>query len=1228
MQVYILDAHGRPAPAGVPGELYLAGVGLGRGYHLRPDWTAERFVPNPFGRAPGERLYRTGDLARYMPDGEIEYLGRVDHQVKIRGFRVETGEIEAALRTHEGVRDAVVVAREDAPGGRSLVAYVVADADGGTKEESVSSSALRSYLKERLPPYMLPSAFVLLEALPLTPSGKVNRRALPAHGGERDAAALRSYVAPGTPVEEMLARIWGEVLKVESIGINDDFFDLGGHSLLATPLVSRVRESFGVDLPLRALFESPTVAGLARHVEAALSAGDKTQARPILPVPRGGKLPLSFAQQRLWFIHELEPSSSAYNIPIAVRFKGRLDLAAMERTLGEIVRRHESLRTTFATSDGEPVQLISPPGELRLHVLDLTHLPEGERTGEAQRLATADAAQPFELERGPLYRAGLLRLSAQDHVLLFTMHHTISDGWSISVLVNEVAALYSAFAEGRPSPLAPLPIQYADFAHWQRRYLSGEVLESHLKYWGRQLGGTLPALDLPTDRPRPSVQSFRGASQKLNLSAGLVGKLKALARREGVTLFVLLLAGFKSLLYRYTGQEDITVGSPIANRNRSEVEGLIGFFVNTLVLRTDFSGEPTFRELLGRVWAVALESYAHQDMPFEQLVERLQPERSMSRSPLFQVMFHLMNAPRDEVLLPGLTLQPVEVERVATQMDLSLDLFEGENGILVVAEYSTDLFDAATVARLLTHFQTILEGVAENPDRRIAQLPLVAGAEREQILSGWNDTARDYPSDRCLHELFEEQAAGTPDALAVTGDEERLTYAELDGRANQLARHLMALNVGPETLVAVMMDRSVALVVALLGVLKAGAGYVPLDSHYPKQRLAYMLEDSGAAVLLTQEHLLSSLPEHRAAVVVVDGADANPIASRSSLRPAPAAATSEHPAYVIYTSGSTGRPKGVVVSHRAICNRLFWGAEAFPLGVSDRVLQITTVSFDVSVWEFFAPLVAGACLVLARPEDYQDVEYLTGLIEREQVTIINVVPSLLQVLLEDESFARCRSLRQVFVGGEAMPVELPARFFKQSNAELYNLYGPTESTIDATCWKCGPQDGARRSVPIGRPVGNLRAYILDRHLEIVPVGVAGELYIGGAGLARGYLGRPELTAEKFIPNPFGRAPGERLYRTGDLARYLAEGEIEFLRRKDEQVKIRGFRIETGEIEAALMKHPSIKTAVVVVSSPERGRNFSAASGVEGNPELPEAQLAALDPARLAGILAEIEALPD
>jgi len=1044
---------------------------------------------------------------------------------------------------------------------------------------------LREHLEEKLPDYMIPASFVLLDALPLTANGKVDRRALPAPDETRPEHGS-DFVAPSTPIEELLGRLWAELLGIESVGMRDDFFALGGHSLLATRLVSRIRESFGVELPVRSLFETPTVRDLAGHVEAALRDRTGEQAPPIIRVSRDERLPLSFAQQRLWFLHELEPTSSFYNVPVAVRLRGRLQIDAMQRTLNEIVRRHESLRTSFPTIDAQPVQSIAPALALELPLIDLSTFREDEREHEAQRRATEEARMPFNLATGPLIRASLVRLGAEDHVLLVTMHHIVSDGWSMGVLIKEVGALYRAYIEDKSSPLAELPVQYADFAVWQRRWLAGEVFETHLRYWRRQLGGELPVLNLPIDKPRPEVQSFRGSSQSLQLPVPVAAALNTLSKREGVTLFMLLLAAFKALLSRYTEQSDIVIGSPIANRNRVELEGLIGFFVNTLALRTDLSGNPTFRELVRRVRAVALEAYAHQDMPFEQLVEQMQPERTMSRNPLFQVMFQMENTPKEELPLPGLVLSPVEVERVTTQFDLSFDVMENDEGLVVVAEYSTDLFNEATISSMLRRWRILLEGIVANPDARLDELPLLTDAEREQLLDGWNETRKTFPAERSLQELFEAQVAARPGALAVFSDQEQLTFAELNRRANWLAHLLAARGVGPESLVGLYLERSAQMIVALLAILKAGAAYLSLDPSLPPERLAFMLEDACTSVLLTEEHLSTRLPQHRAHVIYLDRErgenEVNPVWTGSM----------ENLAYVIYTSGSTGRPKGVAVSHQSLVNHSLAISTAYGLITDDRVLQFASISFDVAAEEIFSALLSGASIFLPS-EKVIDSVGLLRLIEDEKLSVLNLPAPLWhswvrELAATDGSVPAC--LRLLVVGSEKVSLEAFAAWRQFApGSRLINAYGTSETTITSTIYEPeanAPAAGA--SLPIGRPIANTRVYILDHHLQPVPTGLPGELYIGGTGVARGYLMRPGLTAERFIPDPFSLEAGARMYRTGDRARFLSTGDLEFLGRSDQQLKVRGYRIEPGEIESALKRHPAVSEALVLAREDSTG----------------------------------------
>ncbi len=1188
-QIYILNSCLKPSAIGVAGELYIGGAGVARGYLNRPELTAEKFLPDPFSAVPGARMYKTGDLARYRLDGHIEFIGRADHQVKIRGFRIELGEIEAALGQHPAVREVVVLAQDDAAGEvpislrteKRLVAYLLME-----HEPRPTTTDLRHFLQQKLPDYMVPAVFVPLDALPLMPNGKIDRRALRAPDRSRPELD-RAFVAPRTPTEVLLAEIWTQLLDIDRVGIHDNFFDLGGHSLLATQLVSRARETFQIEIPLRRLFETPTVAGLAEAIEAARQAGPSLLAPPILPAPRNGDLALSFAQQRLWFFDQLEPGLSAYNIPAAIRLKGPLNLAALEQSLNEIVKRHESLRTTFKQVEGRPTQVIAPSLTIKLPVVDLRKLPASERETEVRRLVAAEAQLSFDLSRGPLLRSTVLRLNDDEHVGLLTMHHIVSDGWSTGILIREMATLYAAFCAGGSSPLPALPIQYADFAHWQRQWLQGDVLETQIAYWKQQLAGAPDLIDLPTDYPRPAVQTFRGAHQSLVLPGHLQKALRALGRQEGVTQFMLLLAAFKVLLYRYTSQDDLIVGTPVANRNRLETEGLIGFFVNSLVLRTDLSENPSFRQLLQRVREVCLGAYGHQDLPFDRLVEELQVRRDLRRNPLFQVMFVLHNTSLRTVELPGSTLTLVEGDSETAHFDLTLEIADTDQGLTAAFVYNIDLFDAGTIARMLRNFQTLLEAAVADPEQRLSDLPLLTETERQQLLVAWNSSGTDWSRDWCVHQLFEAQVERTPDAIAAVFEGEQLTYVELNRRANQLAHHLRALGIGPEVPVAVCLERSLEMVIGLLGIFKAGGAYVPLDPAYPRERLAFMLKDAQVPVLLTREKLAAELAERNAKVICLDSGWET-IACESSANLG-SLTCPENLAYVIYTSGSTGQPKGVLISHGAIAGHCRNVQSIYELDSHDVVLQFASFSFDVSLEEILPTLIVGARLVVMGTNVWHPAEFHRRMAEFG-LTVLNLPTAYWQELARE--WADVPTLvpnirpRLFIVGGDTMSPDVLKLWHQTpvNSIRLFNAYGPTETTITATFYEiacCPGETMAYQRVPIGRPLAGRAIYILDQHGNPVPIGVHGHLHIGGAGLARGYLNRPDLTAEMFVPDPFCAEQGARMYRTGDLARYRPDGNIEFLGRADHQVKIRGFRIELGEIEAALGLHPAVREAVVL-----------------------------------------------
>ena len=1160
-EVYLLDRRGVPVPERAPGELYLGGAGVARGYLGRPDLTAERFVPNPFGEA-GSRLYRTGDLARYRLVGVLDCLGRLDDQVKVRGYRIELGEIEAVLGRHPAVAAAVVLAPEVSPGDRRLTAYVV-----GRPSEEEWSGDLRAWLRRSLPEYMVPTGWVELESLPLTPNGKVDRRVLSAMAPE--ARSREGAVAPRTRVEEKLAGIWAEVLGLDGpIGVEQSFFDLGGHSLLATRVLALLPQAFGVELPLRRIFERPTVAGLAGAIEAAQGVEAGIEIPPLVRVAREGEMPLSFAQQRLWLLDQLAPGNPFYILPGGVRLSGPLSVSALEAALREVVRRHETLRTGFGNEEGRPAQWIEPAIELALPRIDLSSL--SEPGPEVARLAAEQARRPFDLARAPLLRVRLLVLGREEHALLFAMHHIVSDGWSLGVLVGEVARLYSAFLQGEPSPLPELAIQYADFSAWQRQWLQGAVLEQQLSYWRERLSGA-PVVELPTDRPRPPMQSFRGATLRVSWPGELSDSVSAFARERGVSLYMVLLAGFETLVSRWTGQEDVVVGSPIANRTRSELETLIGFFVNTLLLRTDLSGDPSFALLLDRVREGALSAYAHQDLPFEQLVEELQPRRDLSRNPLFQLMLNLINTPVSRLESSGLVLEPLSAPGTTSLFDLQIYVTEGEQGVSTAWEFSADLFDRSTVERLSRQFETLLGHAAAHPASRLSDLPLLSEAESRQLLVDWNATARPLPTGH-VHERIAAGASARPESVAVVFGGEWLSSAELDRRSNRLARWLRRLGVGPEVLVGVAIERSLEMVVGLLAVLKAGGAYLPLDPSYPAERLGLMLEDSGAPVLLTEKALVERFPSYGGEVVILSRGAAVPgrqvvAAPRSGVGP-------ENLAYVIYTSGSTGRPKGVQIPHGALSNFLSSMEEQPGLSGEGALVAVTSLSFDIAGLELYLPLLSGArLLVVASREEAGDGALLRELLSRSEATAMQATPATWRLLLET-GWSGGKNL-SVLCGGETLEPSLAERLRARSGS-LWNLYGPTETTV----WSTLAELTSAGPVSIGRPIGNTEVYLLDRRGVPVPERAPGELYLGGAGVARGYLGRPDLTAERFVPNPFGEA-GSRLYRTGDLARYRPVGVLDCLGRLDDQVKVRGYRIELGEIEAVLGTHPAIAAAVVL-----------------------------------------------
>jgi amino acid adenylation domain-containing protein len=1167
-QIYIFNGALRSQPIGVAGELYIGGAGLARGYLNRPDLTKERFVEIEILGKP-ERLYRSGDLCRWRADGNLEFLGRIDHQVKIRGFRIELGEVEAALGAFPGIRECVVIATEDNRGDKRLIAYIVSDQDHNT-----STPAIRRALAEKLPDYMIPAVFVPLDALPLTPNGKVDRRALPAPEMDRTTAGM-DYTAPRTPIEEALGDIWSEALGLKQVGIHDNFFNLGGHSLIATRVVSRIHSVFEIELPLRKLFDSPTIRELAQEIET-LRQGEtqspKTALTTIDP-DRTGPLPLSFAQQRLWFLEQLEEELTAYNMPSANRLGGALNVEALRQAFEIVLHRHEALRTSFTMHGDHPVQVIGEVAHFELPVVDLAHLSPDEREKEVTRLRQQEAEKPFDLTQGPMLRAQLLRLAEDDHVFLMTMHHIASDGWSMGILWRELSDSYASLTSGQKPILPDLSIQYADYALWQREQLHGQRLDELLQYWRGQLEGISP-LELPTDHPRPPVPTYHGAVHEFEVPGELRTLLQSLSQAEGVTLHMTLLAAFQVLLSRYSGQDDITVGMPIAGRNHEDLEGLIGFFINTLVLRSDLSGNPTFQDLLGQVRETSLEAYDHQELPFEKLVEELQPERDRSRSPLVQVLFQLLDFGDQERKLKGLEIESLPSTSEQVRCDLEVHLWQKPESLTGNISYSTDLFDHTTIQRLTEHFLTLLQGIAATHQSPIGELPLLTEAEQHQLLVEWNDTAVEYP-DKCVHQLFEEQVGRTPDAAAVVFEGQELTYRELNQRANQLAHCLIEKGVGPDNVVGICVERSPEMIVGLLGILKAGGAYAPLDPKFPADRLAFVVEDTAMSVLVTQHRLEGCCGKNPPIVIWLDEFNKTGILDNPEPSGSPTSL-----AYTIHTSGSTGKPKGVEIQHQTLVNCLCHFERNLKIGREDSWLAITTLAFDIAALEIWLPLVVGAKVIVASRETAQDGRRLAGVLHDSGASILQGTPATWQELLA--SGWRGSPELQILCGGEAIPQDLADQLATLSRTS-WNVYGPTETTIWSTVSRLIPS----QSPTIGKPLSNTRVYLLDKNQVLVPIGVAGELHIGGDGLARGYLNRPELSGERFLEIKVG-GETERLYRTGDLCRWKADGNLEFLGRIDHQVKIRGFRIELGEIETVLGAYPDIKECVVIAREDNPG----------------------------------------
>jgi len=1169
-RVYVVDSDLGLAPTGVAGELYVGGDGLARGYLSQPGLTAGRFVAAPW--SAGERLYRTGDLVRWTADGRLEFLGRADDQVKIRGFRVEPGEIETALRQHPDLADVIVVAWQPGTGGTRLVAYLVPDSG-----LPPTASRLREFLARSLPEYMIPSVFVALDTMPLGPNGKVDRRALPDPATDEE----KGYLAPRDTQEEVLAAIYTEVLGVGRVGVNDGFFDLGGDSLLGVRVLSRIRAALGVELPARVLFDTPTVAALAAEIAARSASPDKG----ISPVSREEAPPLSFTQQRFWFAYEFEPQAVEYNVCSGFRLLGDLDVAALAVACGEVVARHELLRTTFAVADGRAVQLIRPAREVGvpMRMADLADVTEDGWAGELDRLLHEEVSRPFDLRSGPLLRTLLVRRNEFDHVLVLSLHHAVTDGWSMGVLADDLGALYHAARLGVPAELEPLAVQYMDFCVWQREQLSGSALDRQLRYWRGRLDGLSP-LELPTDRPRPAVKTSAGAAHRFTIAEELTAGLRAISRRHGASLFMTLAAAVQVLFARYAGQEDIAVGTAVSGRNRPELERMLGCFINTLVLRSSVAGSPSFAEFLAQVRGTVLDAFAHQDVPFERLVDELCPDRDPSRAPLVQAMVVLQNVPMGPVKLIGTRTEELVLPHVSAIFDVGVEFEERAGGLRVMIEYNTGLFDAATIERMAGHLRALMEAVVADPGRPVPELPLLTDAERGWLLAACNDTATSDGDERCVHELFAEQVRRTPDAVALACQGDTLTFAELDERGNRLARYLIERGVGPDAPVGLCVERGADLVVGMLGVLKAGGAYVPLDPEHPVERMRFIVADTGMLILLTRAALADRLSPVGPAVICLDE-DRAAITALPGTAP-PTGAGPDCLAYIVYTSGSTGRPKGVMIEHRSLANLCAWYRGRYEITAGDLVSQIVAPVFDPVALEVWGALTAGAGVAVPAGQVLGDPHELVRWLAEAGVTVSIVPAPQLDAVLDELDLVRT-ALRVMVTGADVVRRRPRAEW----ELRLANAYGPTEATVLATCADIAPEGSVTVGglPPIGGPIANTTAYVLDSYGNPAPTGVPGELYLGGAGVARGYAGRQSLTAERFVADPFSAAPGARMYRTGDLVRRRADGQLDFLGRADSQVKIRGYRIELGEIETVLLSHPQVAGAVVLAREDIPGR---------------------------------------
>jgi amino acid adenylation domain-containing protein/non-ribosomal peptide synthase protein (TIGR01720 family) len=1177
MTMYILDKNLNPVAPGVRAELFVGGEGVAEGYLNRADLTAEKFIPDPFSRTSGKRLYRTGDAACYLPDGTVQFLGRIDNQIKIRGFRVELGEIENALTEHPKISQAVVLAKFRDALEKILTAYLVTN-----EPEKIEINEIKHFLSKKLADYMIPAAYVFLESFPLTPNGKIDRKALP----DPDFADVqreldKTFITPRNQNEEKISEIWCKVLHLEKAGVTHNFFELGGHSLLATQVISRMKNEFKINIPLRTIFEKPTIEGLAAEVERLIISGSAETAPPIIPVKRTEDIPLSFAQQRLWFLDQLEPDQPFYNIPEAYRISGDLDVNLLEAAFNKVIERHEILRTSIITSNGLPVQKISEKISIKIPYDDISGFRQSEKEKIEKQLIEHEAKQIINLDSAPLFRIKVVKTDEDEFIVFLTMHHIISDDWSMQIMMQEVGSIYTSLSKNIKINLPQLPVQYADYSYWQRNWLSGEVLSSHLRFWKEYLSDIPPLLDLPTDYPRPSEQTFSGDFRIIRLSDELTNSIKKFAKEQNVTLYMTLLAAFQVLMHRYSCSKIIPTGTPIANRNRAETENLIGFFVNTLVIKSDFSKDPDFKQLVDQVHKNTVNVYSYQDLPFEQIVDAVNPERNMSHSPLFQVMFVLQNTPDREMLLSSeIRINAIESHSKTSKFDLTLFMQEEGSKLSGAFEFNTDLFLPSTIERMANHFKNILQDAIANSEKPVSKLKLLSDIEESSMIRELNIFASISKESRFVHKLFEEQAKKNPANIALRFDSDFISYCELNNRANQLAHYLIDCGAGNDTIIALCVNRSFETIVSLFAILKAGSAYLPLDSSHPQNRLEFMIEDCAIKILITDSENIGKFEKYSNDLRLIN-INSLSFDKKNSNDP-DVDLNEENLCYVIYTSGSTGKPKGTAITHKGLTNYLNWCGFAYPVNSGNGSIFHSTLSFDATVTSIYPSLVSGK-MVRIIPEGIELEALSQYLIEEGNYSLIKITPAHLEML----SLQLPKTSQKVFthslvIGGENLNAS-QIEYWKKYQPEtlLFNEYGPTETVVGCVVFEASRWNG-ERSVPIGKVIPGTIIYILDKNLNHVPQGVQGELFIGGEGVARCYINRADMTAEKFIPDPYSMNPGERMYRTGDLVKLLGDGNIEFIGRTDSQIKIKGYRIELGEIENVLSSFDGVVNAAVIV----------------------------------------------